>query len=342
MKLSRYLTDKWASLIIALVTNIFLAVVLWVLGLNTAAIIFVEILIALGITGSVALDYLRRRRFYTNLATATELLDKKHLIAEVISQPDFFEGILTYEALQEAGKSMNDTIASYRIASEEYQTYIETWVHEIKTPIAAAELIIENNRSSTSTLFGSELARIEEYVEQALYYARSTNVEQDYAIRTVNLETLVKMTLRKRARVLIDQGVTPRLGELNFEVFADAKWLDFIVGQIIGNSVKYRTKEDTAYIDFHALILDEGQVNERVILEITDNGIGIPDSDIARAFDKGFTGENGRVYTKSTGIGLYLCKRLCDKMGLGIEIFSTMRACTTVCISFPKNAMYLI
>ncbi len=342
MKLFHYLLDKWVSLIIILVTDIFLVLVLWVFGLNTAAIAFIEIIVVLGIAGSIVLDYLRRRRFYANLATATEMLDRKHLIGEVISPPDFVEGMLTYDALQEACKSMNDTIASYRIASEEYQAYIETWVHEIKTPIAAAELIVENNRNSVTTALDSELSRIEEYVEQALYYARSTNVEQDYMIRTVNLETLIQATLRKRARTLIDQGITPQLSELDCDVFTDVKWLDFILGQIIGNSIKYRAKHDTSYIAFCAQTLDTGQADERVVLEITDNGIGIPDSDIARIFDKGFTGENGRIYTKSTGIGLYLCKRLCDKMGLGIEVRSTFGIGTTVRISFPKNAMYLI
>jgi signal transduction histidine kinase len=341
MRLGAYLADRWPTLLIAVLVDGFLAMVLYVLGLDTGAIVFVELIALLGIAAALILDFLRRRRFYNMLRVASEALDQKHLIAEVVQAPRFLEGAVTYEALCAAGKSMNDAIASYRIASEEYRTYIETWVHEVKTPIATAALLVENNRDETTSAIESELMRIEAYVEQALYYARSMYVEQDYAIRAVDLEGVVKAALRRRARLLIEHDVAPRFEGLDLEVLADPKWLDFVIGQIVENAVKYRQAADGIMpLTFSACRKDEGHADERVVFQIADEGIGIPATDIVRVFDKGFTGENGRTHGRSTGIGLFLCKRLCDKMGLGIDISSAPGKGTQVRISFPANRMY--
>ena len=342
MKSTRYLVDTWPTLIVACVTAAFIALLLHVFGLGITLIVYIEIVLLSALILMLALDFLKRRRFYAKLNDSLKGLEERHLIAEVINRPDFYEGELTYEALKSAGKSMNDSIASYRIASEEYREYIETWVHQIKTPMAAIELIIENNPGATTESLISELSRIENHVEQALYYSRSTNVERDYIIRTVKLEDIVKAAIRRRSRLLIDNHVTPVFSNLDFLVAADAKWLDFILGQMLGNSVKYRRQDErSAQIQLSASCLDKGLSTQRVILEIADNGIGIPSFDLGRVFDRGFTGENGRVYAKSTGIGLFLCQRLCEKMALEISLTSKIGEGTTVRITFPRNEMYL-
>ncbi len=345
MKLSRYLADKWPTLAVATVTCAFLALLLHVFGLGITLIAYIEIILVSALIVSFLLDYLRRRRFYTQLQDSLKALDKKHLIAEMIGRPDFHEGELTYDALMAAGKSMNDSIAEYRAASEDYREYIETWVHQIKTPMAAIELILENNPGATDDAVISELSRIESHVEQALYYSRSTAVERDYIVRSVNLDDVVKAAVRRRSRLLIDNHVTPVFEDLDFKVATDAKWLDFIIGQILGNAVKYRRQsvpdEVNAQVMFSATCIDKGLATQRVILEIADNGIGIPSHDLGRVFNRGFTGDNGRTYAKSTGIGLFLCKRLCEKMGLEIWLDSAVGEGTTIKIVFPVNELFL-
>jgi signal transduction histidine kinase len=351
MSLLRYLKDKVALLLIGAFAIALVMLVLHVFGLDASQKGFVCGILITALACGLAFDFLRRRRFYQELATTIEQLDKSYLISELIERPGFYEGELTYEALARSGKDMNDAIASYRIASEDYREYIEAWIHEIKTPIAAAHLIVENNRTATELALEVELERIEAFVEQALYYSRSSTLEKDYRIRELNLNDAVKASLRKHSRALIESKVVPRLDNLAVSVFTDAKWLDFILGQIIGNAIKYRKPENqgnqnnrNGHDNGEALLrfsTHQGQ-GANIILRIEDNGIGIPPEDIDRVFYKGFTGINGRSFAKSTGIGLYLCKKLCDKMGLTIQLDSKQHEGTCVSIGFPLDRLRFV
>jgi signal transduction histidine kinase len=213
----------------------------------------------------------------------------------------------------------------------EYREYIELWVHEIKTPIAGAKLICENAGTAQERDFLEELDSIERFVEQALFYSRSGNVEGDYLIKQTDLASLVSGALKTAARRLIANRIRVRTGDLSCVVFTDAKWLDFILRQIIDNSVKYGCKK----LEFY------GRQNANsVSIFIQDDGAGIPDQDIGRVFDKGFTGENGRRFGRSTGLGLYLCGKLCAKLGLEISVASRPGEGARVEIVFPKSDMY--
>lgn len=152
----------------------------------------------------------------------------------------------------------------------------------------------------------------------------------DYSIRRLSLDSLVKAAVKKHSKQLIGCGAQVKLDNLDYTVYADEKWLDFIIGQIIANSIKYKKEALTLWFS-----ASENQ--ENIILSIQDNGIGISESDLGRVFEKGFTGENGRAFAKSTGIGLYLCKELCNKMYLGLEAQSTVGNGTTIHITFPKD-----
>ena len=180
-----------------------------------------------------------------------------------------------------------------------------------------------------------ELSRIDGYVEQALYYARSTNLEKDYMIREINLDNLVKETVKKYSKQLIAAKATPCFDNLAQTVYGDPKWLEFILGQLIANSIKY--KKDTLRLTFSAC-----EEQNHVLLSISDNGVGIPENELSRIFEKGFTGTNGRSYTKSTGIGLYLCRKLCNKMHLSISASSASGQGTTIQITFPKDSRLLL
>jgi signal transduction histidine kinase len=322
-----------------------IAFILWVAGVGITIIVMVMVLLLAATAAALTWDYLTRRRFYKELAAALENNRERYFITELVKQPTFAEGQLLYETLELAAKDMNDRIASYRLASEEYQEYVETWIHEVKTPLAAAHLIIDNKNDVGLHSLKHEIERTEAYIEQALYYARSTAVEKDYLLKTVNLETLVKSTAKKHARSLIEQGITPHFDNLDQAVYADSKWLDFVLGQVIANAAKYArpaTEQHKPQITFSAKRLEDGFESSKVILSIADNGIGVSPQDIPRVFEKGFTGENGRLYAKSTGIGLYLCKKLCTRMKLNISLSSIPQEGTTVTIEFPLNKMYFL
>ena len=168
-----------------------------------------------------------------------------------------------------------------------------------------------------------------------MFYARSTNLEKDYFIHTIQLNDFIRQVIKKHSKQLIHAHGEIKMDSLNVEVYSDSKWLDFILGQLISNSIKYR--KDLFQLSFTAI-----EEPNRVRLSISDNGIGIPSSDLSRIFDKGFTGENGRKFARSTGIGLYLCQKLCTKMHLGLEAFSVEGEGTTIQIIFPKDKSLLI
>lgn len=324
---------------------------LWVFGLSAIAIasVLLILLIAAGVAG--LWDYLSKRRFYTDLKKALQADIEAYYLGELLNSPSFPEGQLSFQAIELASKDMNDRIAQYRIAGDEYREYIESWIHEVKTPIASSRLALSNLDSSETSEKGTlkslenDLDRIDAYVEQALYYARSTAVERDYAIKAINLDTLIKAAVKKHSRQLIEAGITPQFIETDIKVYSDAKWLDFILGQIIANAIKYarpRSETHTPTLIFSTQKEGSGQESAQVILRIEDNGIGIPSTDIARIFDKGFTGINGRTYAKSTGIGLYLCKKLCNKMRLSLSADSVEGQSTTLSLTFSLSKMYFL
>ena len=194
-------------------------------------------------------------------------------------------------------------------------------------------MVIENNKNAITKSIDEELDKVENYIEQALFYARSNTVEKDYYIRKVVLKEIVNESIKKNKSSLIQEKISIDIHDLEIEVNTDNKWIVFILNQIIQNSIKYRKKENSV-IEIYA-----NQGKENVILYIKDNGIGIKQGEITRVFEKGFTGTNGRLSNKrSTGIGLYLCKKLCNKLGIGIELNSVQNEGTEVKLVFPKDS----
>lgn len=328
MRLSIFLKEKWLFCITQIGMILFVGVMLSVYGISDYGIGFVCIAMVLVDSGVLAVEYFQKHMYYHKILKISEALDKQTLMSELIEEPSFEEGKIWWLLLQRANKSMNDEIATYRILQEEYKTYIEAWIHEIKTPIASTRLMCENHKNDFTKVLGNEVSKIDSFVEQALFYARSTSLEKDYVIKEISLNDLVRGTIKKHARLLIEKKIILQLEQLDYKVFADSKWVDFILGQLLSNSIKY----DTTTLKCEAVEKDE-----QILLTIADNGVGIPMQDIGRVFNKGFTGENGRIYGKSTGIGLYLCKKLCDKMHLGISLVSEQGVGTTVTLVFPKD-----
>ncbi len=283
---------------------------------------------------AILAEYKRKKDYYDELIKNMEDLREKYLISEIIKTPNFIEGKILKEILQDTGKSMLENVNYYKNIQEDYKEYIELWIHEVKIPIAASKLMIQNNKNQITKSIDEELDKVENYTEQALFYARSNTVEKDYIINKTNLKEIVNGAILKNKTTLLNEKVSIELTNLKSEeVYTDSKWAVFIINQIIQNAIKYSKKENKK------IEISSKEKNEKVILYIKDNGIGIKKGEITRVFEKGFTGENGRaIGQKSTGIGLYLCKKLCDKLGLGIELNSEKGEGTEVRIIFPKNS----
>ena len=278
-------------------------------------------------------EYYNKNKYYSNLKNRLEELEEKYLISEVIKKPEFSEGKILKEVLEETGKSMLENVNKYKRSGEDYKEYIELWIHEIKIPIATSKMIIENNKTKITQSINEELDKIENYIEQALYYARSNTVEKDYIIKKVNLKEIVNNSILKNKVSLIQNKVNVNIHDIERYVYTDSKWCIFILNQIIQNSIKYSKKEN------RKLDIFSKEKKEKVVLYIKDNGIGIKKGEITKVFDKGFICLNVRIIEKkSTGIGLYLSKKLCEKIGVGLELNSEKGIGTEVRMIFPKNS----
>lgn len=329
MKLTNYIKDQIVPIILFLVMVL---IVSWMLlmVLVPMFIIIINIIVMLGIGFAIFFySFYKRKLFYDDLFSSLKSIDQKYLIHELISIPDTYEGQLLYSIIEDIDKATTEFLNSYKFMLNDFKEYLELWIHEIKIPMASARLIVENNKDTISANMIEELNRIENLVEQVLFYVRSENVEKDYAIKECNLEEIVKDVIKGNRRSFIYKKISLQLENLDLTVLTDAKWMTFILNQIINNSLKY-SKEQNAYIKIKA----EKQENN-VFLKIEDNGIGIATTDITRVFEKGFTGINGRKSYNSTGIGLYLCKSLCDKLHHQLSVQSKLDQGTIMTIVFP-------
>lgn len=275
-------------------------------------------------------SYRDRKSQLDELLTLAEQLEERYLIAEVMEKPERADDQVYYQILKMAGKSMLEQIGAVKRERLEYKDSIEQWVHEIKIPITAMKLICENHRSEFSKELLIELEKTNRFTEQALYYARSEHTEKDYSVREIRLFDVVHQAIAENKYLLLQNGIRIDLQETDDTVYSDEKWVCFILNQLIANSVKYRAEQPT--MRFYTV-----RQGNQITLCVEDNGIGIDASDLPRIFDKGFTGKNGRnAAQNSTGIGLYLCKRLCDKLGIGLSADSAGNG-TTIRLSFNIN-----
>ena len=324
-----YLKNRLPFLFTNLACMIALTLYLMVCGNSVSSIALILILWGLLLVIGLGLTYWKRKRQLDALLTLAEQLSERYLISEVIEQPEQAEDQVYCRLLKMAGKSMLEQIGDIRRERMEYKEYIEQWIHEIKTPITAMKLLCENHRSDLTKEVLLELEKTNRFTEQALYYARSEHTEKDYSVREICLSDVIHQAIADNKYLLLQNHIRIEIGNTNYTVFSDDKWLRFILNQLIVNAVKYQAAQPELVFGCH-------QNGDQIMLEVSDNGIGIPACDLPRVFEKGFTGENGRIAQNSTGIGLYLCKRLCDK--LGILIFAESEgAGTTIQLIFHIN-----
>lgn len=327
-----YCKDHLVSILVYLGACGVAALLLYSLEIGVYGIVFLSILYLFAGLFLFVYNFWRKRRYLREMKEILIELDKPYLLSEMIPPPEFAEGVPFYQALCRSQKSMNDEIASYRRMWEDYREYIELWMHQIKTPLASSRLLLENHPGEVNDSLEEELDRVDYYLEQALYYARSNTVERDYLIERLPLQEVVRGAVRRYAKTLIRNRVRVEIQPFSVEVYSDGKWLQFILGQLIVNSVKYRGNAPVIQISAK-------EYPNAVELVFSDNGIGISAKDLPRVCDKGYTGSSGRKYAKSTGMGLYLSKKLAGQMGLELDVRSEGEG-TQVHLFFPKGRFH--
>jgi len=335
MKFKNYLKDKLYSLIISLFSYFVILLVLLAFKTDKSLILYITTILFTTYITLFLIDFFRKRKFYTELLANIANLDKAYLVLETLNKPEFYEGEMLYQALYEINKSMGERDNRNEEQLADFKEYIEMWIHEVKIPLASLILRLNNQKKGLDSKTKNALKRLEDYVEQVLYYVRSENAEKDYFIKEIELAKVIKNVGIKNMDDLLDNNVNFQVDEINSKVYTDSKWLEFILNQVINNSIKYKRNIDDSYIKIYI-----NDTKNTTTLIIEDNGIGILPSDIKQVFNKTFTGQNGREKNASTGMGLFIAKNLCEKLGHKIEIESKPNEYTKVLISFAKNKYY--
>ena len=232
--------------------------------------------------------------------------------------------------MRRSGRAMIQAVSDAQASQREYREYIESWVHEIKTPMTAAQLLCRGTEAGTRRRLSRELGQIENHVERALFYARTESPEKDFVIRRSNLSDIAAQAIGRHRTLLIQSGVRIETDELDCAVYTDEKWAAFILGQLLQNAARYRGESPV-------LVLSARPLGRQVQLTVRDNGIGIPAHELPRVFERGFTGSNGRARGGSTGIGLYLCRRLAGLLEIDLRIKSEEGRGTCVILTFPAR-----
>lgn len=331
MNSRRYWKNRIPFLLTNLICMVALIVFLLVCGNSISVVLLILVVWAVVLLSGLFLTYWKRKQQMQKLLDMAGWLSERYLISEVMELPEQAEDQVYYQLLKMAGKSMLEQIGEVRRERLEYKEYIEQWIHEIKTPITAMKLLCENHRTDWTKELLLELEKTNRFTEQALYYARSEHTEKDYSVREMSLSQVVHQAIADNKYLLLQSGVRLEVEEMADTVYSDEKWVRFILNQLIANVVKYRSGQPV-------LRFSTRRQQNQVILVVEDNGIGISPADLPRVFEKGFTGQNGRMVQQSTGIGLYLCKRLCDKLGIGIAAESSGQG-TAISLAFHINCL---
>ncbi|MCQ2418646.1 MAG: sensor histidine kinase [Clostridia bacterium] len=321
----RYLRSKAGLLGLLLLCAATIAFSLYLFGVSTAAVWYPLALCTLFCVIFLICDF--------------SIVQEKHKALEPLKKltADLLDELPGATAVPEADyrEIIESLCAQQRAFSEQAAKdyrgmvdYYTVWAHQIKTPIASMRLALQNEDSPHSRRLQTELSRIEQYVSMVLTFLRLDSDSTDYVIREYALDAIVRGAVRKLAGSFIDKKLKLEYESLNTTVLTDEKWLSFVVEQVLSNAVKYT---QTGSI---RIFTEAGNT-----LCISDTGIGIAPEDLPRIFENGYTGFNGREDKRASGIGLYLCKRICDNLGHSIRAESELGKGTTVRICFPKPQM---
>ena len=310
-----YLKSRWRVLLILLLCSAVFAAVFWLYGLFWQVAVYAALINLALILALAAPDFIRyrERRALMKALLGEVALSLQRLPAPRDPAEADWQALLTQVFEEKAGE-LKEANARYDGMTE----YYTLWAHQIKTPIAAMRLLIQEGEPDPRAL-SEELFRIEQYVEMALCYLRLDGGVSDYVIREADLDEVIRQALRKYAPQFIRKKIKLNYEPAGARVLTDEKWLSFVVEQVLSNALKY-TPSGAITI----------RLEQPMTLIVSDTGIGIAPEDLPRVFERGYTGLNGRGDKRATGIGLYLCKRIMRKLGHGLSIESRPGGGTTV------------
>lgn len=333
MRLLDFLKDKFLLILLHVFCMCVMGIFLHITGYSSSDLILIEIFWVLIVCMWLLVTFIQRHHYFCRIEKMLNQLDQRYLLGEMLPDSYRLEDRLYREMIRKSNKSVIERIHQIEDEKKDYREYIESWVHEIKTPITSIALTCENRRKGDVEEFrtiGLENQKIENYVDMTLYYARSDEVYKDYLISETNLEEVVYEVLVKTRGYLIQNQVQAEV-DCPDVVYTDKKWVAFILNQMILNSVKYRGSAPM-------LKIYTTKQAQGVWLTLEDNGTGIGENDLPRIFEKGFTGSNGRSHERATGMGLYLCRKLCQKLGVEVWAESVAGEGTRMILDFPISS----
>jgi len=318
----QYLKQRHRIWIIGAVFCVIFAVSFLLYHLPIGAVIYPTLLCAaLGILIMV-FDFLRVKREHEALSSIRSMTD---VIAESLPKTVGIKDEDYKQILRLLSEEHNDYRTQTNRKYSDMIDYYTVWAHQIKTPIASMRLHLQNEDSVLSRTLSSDLRRIEQYVEMVLTFLRLNSESTDYVIKEYNLDKIIKQAVRKFSSEFIGRKLSLVYNPVNTTVITDEKWLSFVIEQVLSNALKY-TPSGSITITLE---------NEKT-LRIRDTGIGIAPEDLPRIFENGYTGYNGRTDKKASGIGLYLCKRICNNLGHTITARSIVDVGTIIDIDLAQ------
>ncbi|MGL4572850.1 MAG: sensor histidine kinase [Clostridium sp.] len=314
-----YLKDNLKVIVLSIIFSIIYVIVFYLYNLPLEPILYGMILFLVVCIIYASLDILKYKKKHHTLSmikkTGISSIDNLPATNSLIEE-DYKD--LINMIFQEKAKAIDKGERDKR----DILDYYTLWAHQIKTPIAAMNILLQSEESENNLVLMNELFKIEQYVEMVLSYLRMESISSDLVLKNYSLDSIVKQAVRKYAKLFIGKNIKLDFKALNTTVLTDEKWLVFVVEQIISNAIKYTCEGGTI-----SIYMDK---TKSKTLIIKDSGIGIKAEDLPRVFEKGFTGFNGRDDKKSTGIGLYLCKSILKKLSHQIQIESEVSKYTRI------------
>lgn len=323
--LLKYLKQKRKLFLLAAICGLIFVICFSLYQFPIKTVLYPAALCGLVCTGFLISDYLNVRRKYLKL----ELMQSdEKMNMEYLPEADRLEEEVYQKLIHVMNENQQELYDSMEYKFTEMMDYYTVWAHQIKTPIAAMRLNLQNDDSVLSRKLMADLFRIEQYVEMVLMYLRLDSDSSDYVIKEHEIGSIVKAAVKKFFGEFISRKISLDMKEIDGTVITDDKWLSFVIEQVISNALKYTPKGTISIY-----------MEEPKILCIKDTGIGIAPEDLPRIFEKGYTGYNGRADKKASGIGLYLCKRICTNLGHQISAVSEPDQGTLIRISLKQERL---
>lgn len=316
---------------------------MYLIGARKQDVVYAAVLDAILLLITVLVGFFRYSSKVKALSNAL-----KRPVEEQAQLPEATDDVemLYQRLLENQSIARSESESSAAIRQSQMRDYYSMWVHQIKTPISAMKLLLEVEREELGQLicddeqsqyllsdnmdsFEDELFRIEEYVSMALQYQRVSSTENDFVLEKVSVDGVIRDTIKKYAKIMIRRHIGINYSGTGQEVYTDGKWLAFMLEQILSNAIKYTPQG--------FVTIETAEEKDRFFITIKDTGIGIKAEDLPRVFEKGYTGYNGHADKKATGIGLYLCRQMADKLGHTIRMESEIGKGTKVWIGFDLD-----